>query len=54
MYPEWRDEFNEKLDRMEQLQSQSTESNVVPEERDTSYDYNTYFQENLAPDTTYE
>ena len=54
LYPEWRDEFNEKLDRMEQLQSQSTESNVVPEERDTSYDYNTYFQENLAPDTTYE
>ena len=35
-----------------------TSSNViktsVPEERDTSYDYNTYYQENLAPDNNYE
>ena len=37
----------------EQLQSNTIEK-TVPEERDTSYDYNTYFQENLAPENNYE
>lgn len=36
-----------------QLESQTTKTSI-PEERDTSYDYNTYFKENLAPDTNYE
>lgn len=44
-------------DRISDLESK-LESNVVkettPEERDTSYDYNTYFQNNLAPDNNYE
>jgi hypothetical protein len=38
--------------------SNQLESNIVktsiPEERDTSYDYNTYYKENLAPDNNYE
>ena len=36
-----------------QLESNTVKSSI-PEERDTSYDYNTYYQENLAPDTMYE
>ena len=66
IYPEWREteEGRDKyisnaidsalepyLDRLEQSNVVKTS---VPEERDTSYDYNTYYQENLAPNTMYE
>lgn len=46
------------LDDIWNLVSSNTQSNVVktsvPEERDTSYDYNTYYKENLAPDNNVE
>ena len=46
------------IDDLEWQVDSLTSSNViktsVPEERDTSYDYNTYYKENLAPDNNYE
>jgi len=57
---EWQDlmwEIDYYKNRVDDLSSQ-LESNTVktsiPEERDTSYDYNTYYKENLAPDNNYE
>lgn len=57
---EWQDlmwELDYYKDYADNLSSQ-LESNTVktsiPEERDTSYDYNTYYKENLAPDNNYE
>lgn len=56
-YPEFDELIWNYEKRIEDLESK-LESNVVktsvPEERDTSYDYNTYYQENLAPNTKYE
>lgn len=60
-YPDFDELFWDYIDRyerrIEDLESQLESNTVkksVPEERDTSYDYNTYYQENLAPDKMYE
>ncbi len=60
-YPDFDELFWDYIDRyerrIEDLESQlesNTVKKTVPEERDTSYDYNTYYQENLAPDKMYE
>lgn len=60
-YPDFDGLFWDYIDRYERrindLESQLESNTVktsVPEERDTSYDYNTYYQENLAPDKMYE
>lgn len=57
---EWQDlmwELDYYRDYADNLSSQlesNTVKKTIPEERDTSYDYNTYFKENLAPDNNYE
>ena len=57
---EWQDlmwEIDYYKNRVDDLSSQlesNTIKKTIPEERDTSYDYNTYFKENLAPDNNYE
>ena len=54
LFWDWADRYEKKIADLEsQLESQTIKSSI-PEERDTSYDYNTYYQENLAPNTNYE
>lgn len=53
LYPDWYSNLDDRLTRFEESQK-NTLKKSVPEERDTSYDYNTYWQENLAPDNNYE
>lgn len=45
--------FEDWINRMEEITNSNVIKTSVPEERDTSYDYNTYYQKNLAPDNNY-
>ena len=51
---DWADEYERKIADLESQLESNTVKTSVPEERDTSYDYNTYYKENLAPDNNYE
>lgn len=54
LFWDWADAYGKKIDELESQLNSNTVKTSVPEERDTSYDYNTYYKENLAPDNNYE
>ena len=54
LFWDWADRYERRINDLESQLESNTVKKSVPEERDTSYDYNTYYQENLAPDKMYE
>lgn len=54
LFWDWADRYESRIADLESQLESNTIKTSVPEERDTSYDYNTYYKENLAPDNNYE
>jgi hypothetical protein len=54
LFWDWADRYESRINELESQLNSNTIKTSVPEERDTSYDYNTYYKENLAPDNNVE
>ena len=54
LFWDWADRYESRINELESQLNTNTIKTSVPEERDTSYDYNTYYKENLAPDNNVE
>ena len=54
LFWDWADRYKRRINELESQLDSNVVKTSVPEERDTSYDYNTYYKENLAPNTNYE